>query len=78
MQINCIVIEDEPLAMQKLTGFIGKIEYLKLFQTFDNAIEAISYLKNNTTDLIFRGSSDKNGTWLLPDHRLHRGFWVIL
>ncbi len=53
MQINCIVIEDEPLALKKLTGFINKIEYLRLSETFDNAIDAISYLKGNTVDLIF-------------------------
>ncbi len=53
MQINCIAIEDEPLALKKLTGFINKIEYLRLSKTFDNAIEAISYLKGNSVDLIF-------------------------
>jgi two-component system, LytTR family, response regulator len=53
MQINCIAIEDEPLALKKLTGFINKIEYLSLSKTFDNAIEAISYLKENSIDLIF-------------------------
>lgn len=53
MQINCIVIEDEPLAIKKLTGFIRKVEYLRLSRTFDNAIDAISYLKENPVDLIF-------------------------
>ncbi|MGA7722073.1 MAG: LytTR family DNA-binding domain-containing protein [Ignavibacteriaceae bacterium] len=53
MQINCIAIEDEPLALKKLTGFINKIEYLVLIKSFDNAIEAISYLKENAVDLIF-------------------------
>jgi DNA-binding LytR/AlgR family response regulator len=53
MQINCIAIEDEPLALKKLTGFINKIEYLRLSKTFDNAIDAISYLKENSVDLIF-------------------------
>lgn len=53
MQINCIVIEDEPLAVKKLIGFINKIEYLRLSKTFDNAIEAIGYLKENSVELIF-------------------------
>ncbi|HEX2936717.1 MAG TPA: LytTR family DNA-binding domain-containing protein [Bacteroidales bacterium] len=53
MQINCIVIEDEPLAIKKLTGFISRVEYLQLSRTFDNAIDAISYLKENPVDLIF-------------------------
>lgn len=53
MQLNVIVIEDEPLAMKKLVNFIDKIDYLHLAEIFDNAIAAISYLKNNSVDLIF-------------------------
>jgi two-component system, LytTR family, response regulator len=53
MQIKCIAIDDEPLALKKLISFITKVEYLTISQTFNNAIEAISYLKNNSVDLIF-------------------------
>jgi two-component system LytT family response regulator len=53
MQINCISIDDEPLALTKLVGFISKVPDLKLIRTFDNAIEAIGWLKENSTDLIF-------------------------
>jgi two-component system, LytTR family, response regulator len=53
MEINCIVIDDEPLALSKLESFISKIPPLKLLRTFDNAIEAIGWLKENSTDLIF-------------------------
>jgi DNA-binding LytR/AlgR family response regulator len=53
MQINCIAIDDEPLALSKLEGFISKVPDLKLVRTFDNAIEAIGWLKENRIDLIF-------------------------
>jgi DNA-binding LytR/AlgR family response regulator len=53
MQINCIAIDDEPLALSKLEGFILKVPDLKLIRTFDNAIEAIGWLRENSTDLIF-------------------------
>jgi DNA-binding LytR/AlgR family response regulator len=53
MQINCIVIEDEPLALKKLSHFIDKVEYLRLTKTFDNAVDAIGFLKENAIDLIF-------------------------
>jgi DNA-binding LytR/AlgR family response regulator len=53
VQINCIVIEDEPLASKKLIGFINKVGYLKLCEGFDNAIDAISYVKEKSIDLIF-------------------------
>jgi two-component SAPR family response regulator len=53
MQISCIAIDDEPLALSKLEGFISKVADLKLIDTFDNAIEAIGWLKENRADLIF-------------------------
>ena len=53
MVINCIAIDDEPLALSKLEGFIEKVPELKLIRTFDNAVEAIGWLKLNRTDLIF-------------------------
>jgi two-component system, LytTR family, response regulator len=53
MQINCIAIDDEPLALSKLAGFIGRIPDLRLSRTFDNSIEAMAWLKENQADLIF-------------------------
>ena len=53
MKINCIAIDDEPLALSKLEGFISKVPELNLVRTFDNAIEAIGWLKENSVDLIF-------------------------
>lgn len=53
MYLNCIAIDDEPLALSKLEGFISKIPDLNLVQTFDNAIEAIGWLRENRTQLIF-------------------------
>jgi two-component system, LytTR family, response regulator len=53
MRISCIIIEDEPLALSKLKGFIEKVPELKLVQTFDNALEAMGWLKENNADLIF-------------------------
>ena len=53
MKISCIAIDDEPLALSKLEGFVAKIPELKLSRTFDNVIEAIGWLKENHADLIF-------------------------
>jgi two-component system, LytTR family, response regulator len=53
MRINCIAIDDEPLALTKLESFIKKIPDLNLTRKFDNAIEAIGWLRENKTDLIF-------------------------
>jgi DNA-binding LytR/AlgR family response regulator len=51
--INCIVIEDEPLAVKVLTDYIGQVPFLRLAATFKDAILATDWLRNNPTDLIF-------------------------
>ena len=51
--INCIIIEDEPLALERVSGYVQKLPYLNLLSTFDNGIDALVYLKSNAVDLIF-------------------------
>jgi DNA-binding LytR/AlgR family response regulator len=53
MKINCIAIDDEPLALNKMKRYIERIDFLNLRASFNNGIEAISYLKDNKVDLIF-------------------------
>lgn len=53
MRINCIVVDDTPLAVEKLEGFINKIPQLNLLKSFNNGIEAISFMKDNSVDLVF-------------------------
>jgi DNA-binding LytR/AlgR family response regulator len=53
MKIKCLIIEDEKLAAEKLSGFIEKITVLELVSTFNDGISAINFLKSNTVDLIF-------------------------
>ncbi|MDD4032663.1 MAG: LytTR family DNA-binding domain-containing protein [Bacteroidales bacterium] len=53
MRINCIAIEDEPLALKKIKEFIEQVDYLNLLEGFNNAIDAIGFLKKNPVDLIF-------------------------
>ncbi len=51
--VNCIIIEDEPLAIKKLVNYIDKLPTLHLLETFHSAIAAIGYLKENAVDVIF-------------------------
>lgn len=53
MKINCIAIDDEPLALKKISGFIARVEYLNLLRTFDDALEVAGFLKTNPVGLIF-------------------------
>ena len=51
--VNCIIIEDEPLAITKLANYIAKLPALTLLKTFSSATSAIQYLKENPVDVIF-------------------------
>ncbi len=53
MKIKCIIVEDEPIALERTQGFVEKLPFLDLVASFDNAIEAITYLKSEQVDLIF-------------------------
>jgi DNA-binding LytR/AlgR family response regulator len=53
MILQCIAIDDEPLALSKIETFASKIPYLNLRAQFSTALEALTYLKHNKTDLIF-------------------------
>ncbi|WDF45362.1 LytTR family DNA-binding domain-containing protein [Chryseobacterium sp. KACC 21268] len=51
--INCIIIDDEPLAVQLLENHISKIDNLKLITTGKNALEAYRILQTQNVDLMF-------------------------
>lgn len=51
--LKCIVIDDEPLALRLVETFINQTPYLELMATCDNAIEALTVIKENKPDLIF-------------------------
>lgn len=53
MKINCIAIDDEPLALDIIRDYCSKVAFLNLLKTFDNAIESIEYIRSNPVDLIF-------------------------
>ncbi len=51
--IRAIAIDDEPLALQLVTGYIKKTPFLELAGEFDNPISAMEFLDRTTVDLIF-------------------------
>ena len=53
MSIDCIIIEDEPLAIERAKEYIGKLAFLNLAGTFDNALDALDFINTNRVDLIF-------------------------
>lgn len=51
--LKCIAVDDEPLALRQLRGYIAKIPCLELIATCDNAVEAQQVLAERSVDLIF-------------------------
>jgi len=51
--INTIAIDDEPLALQLVNGYIEKTPGLKLLGGFDNPLDAMDFLAGKDIDLIF-------------------------
>ncbi len=53
MKIQCLVVDDEPLARRLLQNFIQKTPQLQLVAVCNSATEAESYLLDEAVDLIF-------------------------
>ena len=51
--IRCIAIDDEPLALTQLTGYIEKVPFLHLVKACNSALEALDLLSTEQVDLIF-------------------------
>jgi two-component system LytT family response regulator len=52
-KIRCIIIEDEPLAIEILVDYVSQVPFLQLQETFKDALLAAEWLRHNTTDLFF-------------------------
>jgi len=51
--MNCLVVDDEPLARKLLTDYISKVPFLSLAGTAENALEAMKVLRDQPIDLLF-------------------------
>ena len=53
MKINCIVIDDEPLARQGIKEYIGEVDFLNFVGEFESPLKATSLLSTTGVQLIF-------------------------
>lgn len=51
--MKCIIVDDEPLAIEIMESYVGKVEQLRLEGTFRNAVTAFTFLQQHPVDLIF-------------------------
>ncbi|MBP6577699.1 MAG: response regulator transcription factor [Chryseobacterium sp.] len=51
--MNCIILDDEPLARAEMQSLIREVSNLEILGDFSNALTAVDFLKTNQVDLIF-------------------------
>jgi two-component system, LytTR family, response regulator len=78
MSVNCIIVEDEPLALKRIKGYVAKISYLNLLQSFDNGFEAIGFIKKQSVDLLFLDINMDELTGIQLLESLERKPYVII
>ena len=51
--LSCIVIDDEPLALQLMESYVAKTPFLELKGAFPDGTAAFNFLQDNPVDLMF-------------------------
>lgn len=51
--MNCIIVDDEPLAREEMKILVEEVSPLDVVGSFSNAFLALEFLEKNTVDLIF-------------------------
>ena len=52
-KINCLVVDDEPPALQVLEKYVSSVQSLELVGTCVDAVEALNFIRQRPVDLIF-------------------------
>ena len=51
--LRCIVVDDEPLAVKMLEGYVARTPFLELEASFNDPVEALSAIRERKPDLAF-------------------------
>lgn len=53
LKLKCLVVDDEPLAVEKLADYISRLDFLELVGTAGSATDALNKLNSMAVDLLF-------------------------
>jgi DNA-binding LytR/AlgR family response regulator len=69
MPLQCVIIDDEPLALEVLKQYIARFPQLQLVQSFSDVVAAETFLNQNAVDLLFIDINmpDRKGTEVVKD-----------
>lgn len=53
MKIKCVIVDDEPLAIEVLVNYFKSYPDFEIIGEFNNSIQALDFIKKNSTDVLF-------------------------
>ena len=53
MTLNCLIVDDEPLALDLLESYVSRTPFLHLIAQCDSAVKALSVIEEEPIDLVF-------------------------
>tara|TARA_A100001518_G_C1196188_1_gene40614 strand:- start:147 stop:836 length:690 start_codon:yes stop_codon:yes gene_type:complete len=53
MSLRCVIIDDEPLAVNVIKNHLSQVKDIKVEASFNNAVEALEFLRKNPSDVLF-------------------------
>ena len=53
IKISCVIVDDEPMALNLVESYVEKTPFLEIKQKCSSAIEALEYIKEHPVDLLF-------------------------
>ena len=60
MELNCLIVDDEPLALDLLEAYVQRTPFLRLCARCGSALEVLQLLDEHSIDLIFWISRCRN------------------
>jgi DNA-binding LytR/AlgR family response regulator len=52
-KLSCVIIDDEPLALDLLAGYCAQVPYLELKGQFHDALVGLAFVQDNPVDVVF-------------------------
>ena len=53
MDLKAIIVDDEPLAIAVIDGYLSRIPGVEVVATFNDGLPAFEYLQENPVDIVF-------------------------
>jgi two-component system LytT family response regulator len=53
MTLKCVIIDDEPLALDVIAGYVERTPFLSLAKEFTHPVKAFDYLSEHRIDIVF-------------------------